>query len=77
LQQCVEQAGETLGQTVRWKDSGGASDGNKLQALGIPNIDTFGPRGDGLHSYNEWIELDSLPEKALLTFETLRTLYYR
>lgn len=77
LQQCVEQAGQALGLSIRWKDSGGASDGNKLQALGIPNIDTFGPRGDGLHSYNEWIELDSLPEKALLTFETLRTLYFQ
>jgi len=35
--------------------------------MGLPNLDTFGPRGDGLHSPNEWIELDSLVEKAQLT----------
>lgn len=66
----VEQAGADLGLQIRWKDSGGASDGNKLQALGLANIDTFGPRGDALHSDQEWIELDSLVEKAQLTCAT-------
>jgi len=67
LKDKVELAGRELGLAIRWKDSGGASDGNKLQALGLANIDTFGPRGDALHSNQEWVELDSLPEKAQLT----------
>ena len=77
LQSCVESAGKSLGQQIQWKESGGASDGNKLQGLGIANLDTFGPRGDALHSHNEWIALDSLPEKALLAFESLRELYFK
>ncbi len=77
LQRCVESAGKSIGQEIRWKESGGASDGNKLQGLGIANLDTFGPRGDALHSHNEWIALDSLPEKALLAFESLHELYFK
>jgi len=67
IQASVEKAAADLGLSISWKQSGGASDGNKLQAMGLPNLDTFGPRGDGLHSPNEWIELDSLVEKAQLT----------
>ena len=70
LKSYVEQAAHGLGQAIRWRDSGGASDGNKLQSLGLPNIDTLGPRGDALHSDQEWIELDSLVEKAQLTCGT-------
>lgn len=69
--QWVEEEARNLGQTIRWKPSGGASDGNKLQALGLPNIDTFGPDGDGLHSDQEWIDLTSLPRKASLVFQLL------
>ena len=63
----VEQAGEQLGESTSWKNSGGASDGNKLAALGLHNIDTFGPEGDLLHSDQEWVRLSSLPRKAALT----------
>ena len=66
----VARAAERVGQSVRWKASGGASDGNKLSAFGLPNIDTFGPDGDELHSQNEWIRLASLPEKAILSLAT-------
>lgn len=67
----VDQDSRALGQPTGWKPSGGASDGNKLQALGLPNIDTFGPDGDGLHSDQEWIDLRSLPRKASLVFRLL------
>jgi glutamate carboxypeptidase len=67
----VEEEAVSLNQTVRWKGSGGASDGNKLQALGLPNIDTFGPEGDCLHSDQEWVDLASLPRKACLVFQLL------
>jgi glutamate carboxypeptidase len=67
----VEEEGCEIGQTVTWKPSGGASDGNKLHAVGLPNIDTCGPDGDGLHSENEWIDLSSLPRKASLVFRLM------
>ncbi|MFN5273662.1 MAG: hydrolase [Planctomycetota bacterium] len=70
LKEKIELAALELGQSIHWKESGGASDGNKLQSMGLPNIDTLGPRGDALHSDQEWIELDSLVEKAQLTCAT-------
>jgi glutamate carboxypeptidase len=67
----VERAGERLGQNIAWSISGGASDGNKLQSLGLPNLDTFGPEGDALHSDQEWISLPSLPQRAELAVTVL------
>lgn len=69
----VESAAAQIGQSVGWKGSGGASDGNKLAAFGLPNIDTFGPEGDCLHSPDEWIRLSSLPKKAALSLAVLST----
>ena len=67
----VEKAADDVGQRVNWGASGGASDGNKLAALGLPNIDTFGPEGGDLHSPSEWLRISSLPLKAALTLSTL------
>jgi glutamate carboxypeptidase len=64
--QAVERRGKELGQSIHWKGSGGASDGNKLAQLGLPNIDTFGPEGDLLHSDQEWISIASMPKKVRL-----------
>lgn len=68
----IERAGFQIGESISWKLSGGASDGNKLSALGLPNIDTFGPEGDLLHSDQEWVRLSSLPRKALLTAAVIK-----
>ncbi len=67
----IESAASSLEQSIQWKESGGASDGNKLQALGLANIDTLGPDGDALHSDQEWVDLASLPRKASLVFRIL------
>ncbi len=67
----VEQAAGTIGESIQWKMSGGSSDGNKLHSLGLANIDTFGPEGDGLHSPEEWVRLDSMPRKAALVVSLL------
>lgn len=48
----------------QWVHTGGVCDGNKLAAAGLPNIDTLGPIGDGLHSSCEWVQVSSLPQKA-------------
>lgn len=55
-----------LGFSLEWQPTGGACDGNKLAAAGLANVDNLGPRGGGLHSADEHIELDSLTERAKL-----------
>jgi glutamate carboxypeptidase len=67
LMEMVESCGRDLGLPIDWRDSGGASDGNKLAAAGLPNIDTLGPRGGNIHSPEEFLLLDSLVERAKLT----------
>ena len=58
--------GEALGQKVGFGKSGGVSDGNLMQAEGLPTIDTMGPVGGNLHRLDEYIELDSLVPRAAM-----------
>lgn len=44
---------------------GGGSDAATTGAMGIPSIDGLGPRGDGYHTVNEYIELPTLALKCL------------
>lgn len=57
---------EDLGQTLPFEKTGGVCDGNIMQDAGLPTIDTVGVRGGGLHTPDEWIELDSLVERCQL-----------
>jgi glutamate carboxypeptidase len=43
---------------------GGGSDGNTVAGVGLPVIDGLGPRGQGVHTTNETVELDSFGPKA-------------
>lgn len=45
---------------------GGGSDGNFTAALGIPTLDGLGPAGHGAHAVHEYVELESLHERAAL-----------
>lgn len=63
----VKQAGEALGQTIRWAPSGGVCEGNNLWAAGCPNVDTLGVRGGEIHSDREFVKLSSLVERTELT----------
>ena len=58
-------AGE-MGFALTPVSTGGGSDGNFTGAMGIPTLDGIGVRGDGLHTLNEHIEIDSLSERARL-----------
>ena len=60
----IRSIGEALGQQVGFGKSGGVSDGNLMQAEGLPTIDTMGPVGGNLHRLDEYIELDSLAPRA-------------
>lgn len=52
--------------------TGGASDGNFTAALGIPTLDGLGPVGGGAHALDEWVDIDSLPERAALVAGLIR-----
>jgi glutamate carboxypeptidase len=71
LQAMIERASQRLGRAVNWRDTGGACDGSKLANLGLPNIDTLGVCGDGLHSGGEYCDLGSLVPAASLTVATI------
>ena len=62
----AREVAELLGQSLPFARTGGVCDGNILQAVGLPTLDTLGVRGGGLHTRDEWIELDSLVERAQL-----------
>lgn len=55
-----------LGFEMKGRSQGGGSDANFTGALGIPTLDSLGVRGDGLHTLNEHIQIDSLSERARL-----------
>lgn len=66
LQRRIEAAGTLLGLPVAWHGSGGASDGNKFAAAGLPNIDSLGPAGGEIHSPNEFLLASSLVPRTQL-----------
>ncbi|MFB4204595.1 hydrolase [Arhodomonas sp. KWT2] len=55
---------EVTGGTLDWAPTGGCCDGNNLAAAGLPNVDTLGVVGGGIHSDSEYMEIDSLVERA-------------
>ena len=55
-----------LGFEMKGRSQGGGSDGNFTGAMGIPTLDSLGVRGQGLHTLNEHIKVDSLVERARL-----------
>lgn len=60
-----------LGFDMAHRSAGGGSDGNFTGALGIPTLDSLGVRGKGAHTLEEYIEVDSLVERARLMAELL------
>ena len=67
----VRGAGADLGQAIAWQPSGGVCDGNNIAACGVPVVDTMGVRGGKIHSSEEFLLVDSLPERAALSAVTI------
>jgi glutamate carboxypeptidase len=59
--------GEQLGLPIAWEATGGACDGNRLAAAGLPVVDSLGVRGGNIHTDQEFVQLDSLAERAKLS----------
>jgi len=55
-----------MGVDLKEASTGGASDGNFTSALGIPTLDGLGPVGGGAHAVDEWVDIESLPQRAAL-----------
>ena len=55
-----------LGLTLTQASSGGGSDGNFTGAMGLPTLDGLGVRGAGIHTLQEHVLVDSLPQRARL-----------
>jgi len=67
VMQRIEKCGSALGVDIQWSGTGGASDGNKFAAAGLPNIDSMGPCGGRIHSDEEFLVVDSLVPRAKLS----------
>jgi glutamate carboxypeptidase len=63
----VRDCGAELGQTIGWRATGGVCDGNNIAACGVPVVDTMGARGGAIHSAEEFLIPESLPERAMLS----------
>lgn len=61
----------TMGIDLKWKPSGGVCDGNILAGAGMPAIDTLGVVGGLIHTPEEYMEIDSLSQRAELTARLL------
>ncbi len=71
LVRCMGDAAGVLGLQVGAGFTGGVSDGNIVQAAGVPTIDGMGVRGGNLHRSDEFAELGSLGERAALLALTM------
>lgn len=67
-----EKVGQQQGIQLGWHDTGGASDGNLLQAAGLPVIDNLGVIGAHLHTDREYLKIDSLVERSQLVLRFLQ-----
>lgn len=63
----VEDSAALLGRPITHKASGGVCDGNNIAACGVPVVDTMGARGGAIHSADEYLIVESLPERAQLS----------
>ena len=67
LFELVRECGAALGLGIAWRATGGVCDGNNIAAAGVPVVDTMGARGGAIHSADEYLIPDSLPERARLS----------
>jgi glutamate carboxypeptidase len=70
----AREVGNRIGLDLTEGATGGASDGNLTAALGVPTLDGLGAVGAGAHAESEYIEIDSLADRAALLAGLLCTL---
>ncbi|AOV08550.1 M20 family metallopeptidase [Sporosarcina ureilytica] len=70
----IQEVGRNLGIDVKDMATGGGSDASFTSAKGIATIDGLGPIGGHAHSEEEYLEIASLTERALLLACTIQKL---
>lgn len=70
----IKAIGTSMGLHLTETATGGSSDASFTSALGIPTIDGMGPVGGNQHSEEEYLEIESLEERALLLAYTIEAL---
>jgi glutamate carboxypeptidase len=55
-----------MGLSIGECTAGGGSDGNITAALGVPTLDGLGAVGDGAHSADEHVIVETMPQRAAL-----------
>ncbi|GHF18681.1 acetylornithine deacetylase [Kordiimonas sediminis] len=68
LMDLIGACGKSLGLSIAYVPTGGCCEGNNLAAAGLPNVDTLGVRGGMIHSDEEFMIVESLSERAKLSF---------
>jgi glutamate carboxypeptidase len=57
---------------VEVRTSGGSADSNYISSPGLPILDGLGPRGSGMHTEQECLEVSSLKTRAQVTAALLQ-----
>ncbi len=63
----VKLCGADLDIDIGWRSSGGCCDGNNLAAAGLAVVDTLGVVGADIHSAHECCDMNSVPQRAMLS----------
>ncbi len=70
----IKEVGKEIGIEVIDTKTGGGSDASFTSAKGIATIDGLGPVGGNPHSDEEYLEISTLTERALLLMKTIQKL---
>lgn len=73
----VSLAASELDFDIIGEDTGGCCDGNDLAAAGLTNVDSLGIFGGGIHSSDEFADVDSVPNRAAVVAEVLYRAFQR
>ncbi len=71
LAKWMEEEGVKAGVDVKWVRTGGVSDANFISFEGCPVVDGAGPAGEGSHSANEILQLDTVENRLELLWGTM------
>lgn len=74
LLEIIKDVGKEIGIKVKDTSTGGGGDASFTSATGVATIDGMGPVGGNAHSENEYLEIDTLPERTLLLAKTIEKL---
>ncbi|MDM5335316.1 M20 family metallopeptidase [Ureibacillus composti] len=70
----IQEAGKEIGIQIKDVSTGGNSDASFTSTVGVATIDGLGPIGGNAHSEDEYIEIPSLVERALLLAKVIKKL---